>query len=123
MYHDSAVHPSDATRDADLGRWKCETHYHLGRLLFERGKEDDLGEAVAWLQQAAAQHPNDPRIDLHLGLAMHAQIRRQTLAEANRLLYRYLEAGAPLGRAAEVGAALAFDATGSGLFIGFGPVR
>ena len=46
-------------------------------------------------RQHAAQ--DDPRIQLHLALALRALIERETLVEAQTHARRYLELGAPLG--------------------------
>jgi hypothetical protein len=59
------------------------------------------------LRNAHALTPEDPRIGLYLALAIHALVKRQSLAEAAALLQAYLDADAPLGRRDEVEGLLA----------------
>jgi hypothetical protein len=93
--------------DGRTDTWLREAVYHFGRLLYEHGEPGDLNDAVGALQRAAELSEGDPRILLHLGLAIRAQVQRQSLVQAHELLRDYLRAGAPLGRTEEITAILA----------------
>ena len=97
LYDDPSVSSTERLRDSSFERWRCEARYHYGRLLAEHG--DDVFEAVASLRAAAHEAGDDPRIQLHLTLALRALIERETLVEARAHARRYLELGAPLGHA------------------------
>jgi hypothetical protein len=103
LYDDDAVRIQERNRDPSMAVWEREARYHLGRLLYKhRAGAEDLTEAVALLRQAYKTAPDDPRICLHLGLAIRALVERQSLVEAADLLRAYLAAGAPAGLADEV---------------------
>ena len=90
------------TRDREI---PPDIHYHLGRALFEVGS--NLSGAVSELRLATSAEPANARAQLYLGQAIRALVERETLIEARQALQRYLDAGAPAGRAAEVRSFLA----------------
>jgi hypothetical protein len=100
QYEDPSIREAEERSDPDVKVWAREASYHLGRLLYETG--DDLEDAVAALRSAHRRSPGDPRICLHLALAMLKLVERENLAEIEGLLRAYLAAGAPLGRIDEV---------------------
>jgi uncharacterized caspase-like protein len=114
LYDNDDVRKAEAQRDERMELWRREARYHVGRLLYEHPENpSDYADAVAALEPASLEAPDDPRIMLHFGLAIRAQAERQNLVEATRLLRAYVAAGAPLGRLDEVRAYLESTATGA----------
>lgn len=97
IYDDPSLGDVERAHDVHAGRWHAEARYHCGRLEYEHG--DDLYGAVATLQMAARQLPDDPRVLLHVTSAIKALVERESLVEARRYARRYLAMGAPLGEA------------------------
>jgi tetratricopeptide (TPR) repeat protein len=75
-------------------------HFHIGRVKYESG--DDYPGAVSELRRATEQDADRLAAWLYLGRALRAMVERETLAEAESALRRYLAGGAPLGDDDEV---------------------
>ncbi len=97
IYDDPSLGDVERAHDMHAGRWHAEARYHCGRLEYEYG--DDLYGAVATLQMAVRQLPDNPRVLLHVTNAIRALVERESLVEARRYAHRYLAMGAPLGEA------------------------
>lgn len=112
LYEDPTIRAQEEARDPYVKVWDREASYHLGRLLYQDTEAaGELTEAVASLRRAHEQAADDPRIWLHLALAIRALVERQSLIEVADLLHAYLAAGAPLGRVEDVQSALAAPPT------------
>lgn len=82
--------------DADLAaEYDWAAHYHLGRAYLERGVEP--GIAVEMLRYAQGRRWDEPRTAYYLGRAILEMLDHGQVHEAEELLQRYLDRGAPLG--------------------------
>ncbi len=79
-----------------------EAKYHLGRALYEGKKDSDLNQAVTELEEAVEMDPGNTAALFYLGQAIRAQVERNTLARAEKVLREYLVRGAPQGQEDEV---------------------
>jgi tetratricopeptide (TPR) repeat protein len=91
---DAAIRDFDRALLADEEVLAPAAHFHLGRVLYEKG---DVARAVSELQQATSYDPTRPEAWLYLGRALRTLVERQTLAEAETAMRHYLAAGAPAG--------------------------
>ncbi len=80
-----------------------EAHYHLGRLLLERGKRpaSAVDELRAALEDERADEKN-MAARYYLGQALRAFVEQDVLVEAEKAFGEYLAGGAPLGQEEEV---------------------
>lgn len=101
LYDDSVIMEKEKQKDPDFAEEiRYQSSYHLGRILYER--KQDLGTAVDELRKAQKQNPDDVRICYYLGQAIRALVEQETLMEASKVLQKYIDKGAPLGRRTEV---------------------
>lgn len=77
-----------------------EATYHLGRVLFEEGKDYD--RAVSLLSETVRDDPENVHALYYYGQAIRAQVEFNTLKRAEEVLRAYLERGAPLGHEEEI---------------------
>jgi hypothetical protein len=84
----------------DLEAILHEANYHLGRVLFESGK--DFDRAVSLLGESIKRDPENIPAHYYYGKAILAQVEHNALMRAEDALKHYLEQGAPIGHADEV---------------------
>ena len=77
-----------------------EATYHLGKVLYEEGKDYD--HAVSLLADAVRMDPENVPALYYYGQAIRAQVEYNTLRRAEDALRAYIEKGAPLGHEDEV---------------------
>ena len=77
-----------------------EATYHLGKVLYEEGKDYD--RAVSLLADAVRMDPENVPALYYYGQAIRAQVEYNTLRRAEDALRAYIEKGAPLGHEDEV---------------------
>ena len=77
-----------------------EATYHLGKVLYEEGKDYD--RAVSLLADAVRMDPEKVPALYYYGQAIRAQVEYNTLRRAEDALRAYIEKGAPLGHEDEV---------------------
>jgi hypothetical protein len=77
-----------------------EATYHLGKVLYEEGKDYD--RAVSLLADAVRMDPQNVPALYYYGQAIRAQVEYNTLRRAEDALRAYIEKGAPLGQEDEV---------------------
>ena len=77
-----------------------EATYHLGKVLYEEGKDYD--RAVSLLADAVRMDPENGPALYYYGQAIRAQVEYNTLRRAEDALRAYIEKGAPLGHEDEV---------------------
>jgi len=103
LYDDVSIPEDQPGKDTDAARRRAETHYQLGRILYESFEsESDLNRAISHLSQATNQDPDNIRAFYYHGQALHTLVERTTLADAHKALLTYLARGAPLGHEDEV---------------------
>jgi hypothetical protein len=91
---------NELAKDQGAEDRRTEAHYHLGRVLYETGR--NLTRAVSELRQATERDPENSRAYFYLGQAIRLLVERETLADAEKALEKYLAYGAPLGHEDEV---------------------
>ena len=77
-----------------------EATYHLGKVLYEEGKDYD--RAVSLLADAVRMDPENVPALYYYGQAIRAQVEYNTLKRAEEALRAYIQRGAPLGHEDEV---------------------
>ena len=77
-----------------------EATYHLGKVLYEEGKDYD--RAVSLLGDAVRSDPQNIHALYYYGQAIRAQVEFNTLKRAEDALRAYIQKGAPLGHEDEV---------------------
>jgi hypothetical protein len=77
-----------------------EATYHLGKTLFEEGKDYD--RAVSLLGETIYLDPQNIDAHYYYGQAIRAQVEFDSLRRAEDALRLYLEKGAPLGHEEEI---------------------
>ena len=77
-----------------------EATYHLGKVLYEEGKDYD--RAVSLLADAVRMDPENVPALYYYGQAIRAQVEYNTLRRAEDALRAYIKKGAPLGHEDEV---------------------
>jgi hypothetical protein len=77
-----------------------EATYHLGKILYEEGKDYD--RAVSLLGDAVRADAQNVHALYYYGQAIRAQVEYNTLKRAEDALRTYIQRGAPLGHEDEV---------------------
>src|SRR4051812_40571875 len=77
-----------------------EAIYHLGKTLYEEGKDYD--RAVSLLGEAVQGDAQNVHALYYYGQAIRAQVEFNTLKRAEDALRAYIQKGAPLGHEDEV---------------------
>jgi tetratricopeptide (TPR) repeat protein len=89
-----------------------EATYHLGKTLYEEGKDYD--RAVSLLGEATRNDPQNVHALYYYGQAIRAQVEYNTLKRAEDALRAYIQKGAPLGHEDEVRQFLGMRKQGGG---------
>ena len=100
--HEEAIKSLERAEDAKdaTDGLQAEAHYHLGRILYERGI--DLDRAISELQDATEKDPKLTGAFYYLGRALRDSARRNLFELSTAAFQKYLKAGAPLGHRDEV---------------------
>ncbi|WP_437532683.1 caspase family protein [Sorangium sp. So ce726] len=93
--YEESIETLDAFIRGKAGERSTAAHYHLGRVLFESGR--DLDRAVSELRWVTQRDPANAAAFLYLARALCARAESDIRGEAAMAYARYLNSGAPPG--------------------------